>query len=167
MEQKVEPQAEHQWLQQLVGEWTVESDATMAPGEAPMKWRGHEKVRSLGGLWVVAEGESEMPDGGKGQMIMTLGYDPAKGQFVGTFMASMMTMLWTYEGELDADRRVLTLSAEGPSMTGDGKALYHDIVEIVDRNTRTFRSEMQMPDGQWHQFMRAEYKRVDVGVPSV
>jgi Protein of unknown function (DUF1579) len=29
---QTEPQQEHQWLQQLVGEWTYETEATMEPG---------------------------------------------------------------------------------------------------------------------------------------
>ena len=45
-----------------------------------------------------------MPDGGPATMIMTLGYDPAKKRFVGTFIGSMMTNLWVYEGELERQR---------------------------------------------------------------
>jgi hypothetical protein len=47
---KTEPQQEHQWLQQLVGEWTYEAEATMEPGQPPSKFEGSESVRSLGGL---------------------------------------------------------------------------------------------------------------------
>ena len=61
---KTEPQKEHAWLQQLVGEWTFEVEATMEPGKPPEHFRGTERVRSLGGLWIVAEGEGEMPGGG-------------------------------------------------------------------------------------------------------
>ena len=32
----------------------------------------------------------------------TLGYDPAKKKYVGTFIASVMTHLWIYSGSLDA-----------------------------------------------------------------
>ena len=35
-----EPQAEHQWLQKLVGDWTVEGEAPMEPGQPPMTFRG-------------------------------------------------------------------------------------------------------------------------------
>jgi hypothetical protein len=68
-------------------------------------------------------------------------------------------MLWQYEGQLDGAKRILTLDAEGPSMMGEGNVKYHDIIEIVDKNKHLFRSEMQMPDGSWMQFMDATYTR--------
>ncbi|UUZ78076.1 DUF1579 domain-containing protein [Polaromonas sp. P1(28)-13] len=58
---KAEPQKEHQWLQQLLGEWTYESEMQMAPGQPPLKSAGKESVRALGGLWVLCEGSGEMP----------------------------------------------------------------------------------------------------------
>ena len=55
-----------------------------------------------------------MPDGTPATTQITLGYDPAKKRFVGTWLGSMMTHLWIYDGELSADERTLTLSSEGP-----------------------------------------------------
>ncbi len=81
---KAEPQNEHQWLQKLAGEWTYDSEATMKPGEPPMKSNGTESVRSLGGFWIVAEGQGEMPGCGPATTLMTLGYDPPKKRYVGT-----------------------------------------------------------------------------------
>jgi len=43
-----------------------------------MKMAGVERVRSIGGLWTVAEGESRMPDGSPATTIMTLGFDPRR-----------------------------------------------------------------------------------------
>ncbi len=73
---KVGPQKEHAWLQQLVGEWTYESECSIEPGKPPEKFAGSETVHSLGGLWIVCEGRSEMPGGGMATTLMTLGYDP-------------------------------------------------------------------------------------------
>ena len=47
---KAEPQKEHQWLQQLVGKWTFESDCMSEPGQSGEKHRGTETVKSLGGV---------------------------------------------------------------------------------------------------------------------
>jgi Protein of unknown function (DUF1579) len=155
-----EPQKEHEWLQRLLGEWTYETEAVMQPGQPPAKCEGSESVRSLGGLWIMAEGRSEMPGGGPATMIMTLGYDPQKGRYVGTWVGSMMTHLWTYEGELDKAGDVLTLNAEGPSFTGDGKMVkYQDIIACDINGRRTLTSHLLGEDGKWHEFMSARYQR--------
>jgi hypothetical protein len=157
---KAEPQKEHAWLQKFVGEWTFEGECVMGPGQAPMKSTGTESVRSLGGLWVMGEGRGEMPGGGPTTSIITLGYDPHKQRFVGTFVASMMTYLWIYDGALDAAGKVLTLDAEGPSFSGDGQmAKYQDIIELRSDDHRVLRSQMLGDDGQWYGFMTAHYRR--------
>ncbi len=61
---KTEPNREHQWLSQLVGEWTYEGEAMMEPGKPPVKFKGTESVRSVGGLWVLLEGRGDMLDDG-------------------------------------------------------------------------------------------------------
>ena len=158
--QTPEPQKEHQWLQRLVGEWTFEGECNPGPDQTPMKSTGKEVVRSLGGLWTVGEGEGEMPSGGTCTSIMTLGYDPQIGRFVGTFIASVMTHLWPYNGSLDAAEKVLTLDSEGPSFADDGTmAKYQDIIEFVSDDHRILSSQFLGEDGQWVPFMKAHYRR--------
>lgn len=157
---KVEIQKEHEWLQQLVGEWTFESECSMGPDKPPEKFAGTESVRSIGGLWVLCEGRGEMPGGGIGNMFMTLGYDPAKKRFLGTFIGSMMTHMWIYDGSLDPSGKVLTLDSEGPSFAGDGTmAKYQDVIEIRSADQRLLHSQVQGADGQWQRFMTATYRR--------
>ncbi len=154
------PQKEHQWLQRLVGEWTIESECRMGPDQPPMKMTGTEKVRSFGGLWTIGEGSGGTPDGGGCESIMTLGFDPQTKRFVGTFVASGMTHLWPYHGSLDASGKVLTLDSEGPTFSGDGAmAKYQDIIEFVSDDHRTLKSQVLGPDGKWTQFMTAHYHR--------
>jgi hypothetical protein len=156
---QAEPQNEHKWLEQLVGEWETEMEASMEPGKPPSKHTGSESVRSLT-TWVVCEGRGEMPGGGAAATIMTLGYDPAKKRFVGTFIGSMMTNLWVYDGQLDAAGKVLTLDTEGPSFTDPAKtAKYKDSIEIVSPDHRILSSQFQADDGTWHRFMTAHYRR--------
>jgi hypothetical protein len=157
--EKVEAANEHRWLKKLVGEWT--SEAQMA-SDAPVgeNCRGSESVRTLGDLWVLCEGTGDMPGGGTARMLMTLGYDPARQRFVGTWVGSMMTHLWVYEGTLDAAQRMLTLESEGPSMTGDGKtSRYRDVIAFVSDDHRTLTSHARKPDGSWQPFMTAHYRR--------
>jgi hypothetical protein len=155
-----EPQQQHRWLQKLVGEWTYEHESVCEPGKPPAKFTGTDSVRMLGELWVLCEGKGNMPGGGTGTTLMTLGYDPAKQRFVGTFIGSMMTHLWPYDGQLDAAGKVLTLDSEGPSFSGDGKMTkYQDLIEFIDDNHRTLSSQTIGEDGKWQRFMTAHYYR--------
>jgi len=150
-------QKEHQWLQQLIGDWTYESASTM--GEQEFKMTGTDSVRSLGDLWIVANGT--MPSGGAdGVTQMTLGFDVKRGKYVGSWVGSMMDYQWIYEGELDPTGKILTLSAEGPRWDDiPGTTMYHDIVEMVDDKTRLLRAEVRQDDGTWKEFMRTTYTR--------
>jgi hypothetical protein len=154
-----EPQEEHNWLQKFVGDWTSEAEM-QEPGQPPVKSTGTETVRSLGGLWTVAEGQGEMPGGGAATMIMTLGYDPHRQRFVGTWIGSMMAHLWVYEGKLDRATNTLTLESEGPSMAGDGTlARYRDAIEFKGNDHRVLTSHVLGDDSQWQKFMTADYRR--------
>jgi hypothetical protein len=155
-----QPQAEHKWLHKLVGDWTYETEAMMGPDKPPQKCGGTESVRSLGGLWVLAEGQGEMPGGLPATMLMTLGFDVQRKRFVGTWVGSMMSHLWVYDGELDATGRILSLHADGPSMAGDGKmAKYKDVIEIVSDDHRTLTGNLLNDGGKWTTFMTAHYRR--------
>jgi len=144
------PQKEHEWLQQLVGEWTWESD----------KERGTEIVRSLGGIWIVGEGRGNAPDGTPSTSIMTLGYSPERNKYVGTFVASMMTDLWLYEGFIDRNDNTLVLDTEGPSFIDPSRrAKYKDTIQIIDADNRVMTSSYQGESGSWNEFMTMRYRR--------
>jgi len=150
---------EHVWLDQLVGEWTVSMEIPMGPGVEPMKAEGSESSRSIGGVWYVADGKLSM--GGQSMSsMMTLGYDPAKKSFVGTWIDTMQIHLWTYTGTLDEAKKSLSLLAEGPNMEDPTKtSRYRDVIEVVSADHRVTTSSIQDADGAWTQYMRADYRR--------
>ncbi|RCS25181.1 DUF1579 domain-containing protein [Phyllobacterium salinisoli] len=167
---KAEPQKEHHWLQQLVGEWVCEMDAnSQGPegsgsqntgAESPSQATWTESVRSLHGIWVIGEGKGEMPEIGPVTTILTIGYDPQKKRYVGTWIGSMMTYLWVYDGWLDETGTVLTLEAEGPDFAAEGKtARYRDIITIKDPDYRLFTAKVLGDDGEWREMMRVHYRR--------
>lgn len=156
---QVEPQKQHQWLQRLLGDWTMEAECRTGPDQPPIRSTGTEVVRPLGDLWIMAEGEGKAADGDVGRAVITLGYDPAAG-FVGTFVATMGTHLWVYHGTLNAEETILTLDTEGPNFSGAGMAKYQDIIEIVSPEHRILRSRLLGDHGQWNDFMTAHYHRV-------
>lgn len=156
-----EPQKEHQWLQKLVGEWTYEIEAVMGPDQPPTKFKGTESVRSLGGFWVLCEGRGESPGGGTSNTLMTLGYDPKKKSFVGTFIGSMSSYMWIYEtGSLDAAESALTFECDGPDFEHEGKLKrYRDTIEWKSDDHRVLRAQMQGDDGTWTEMMVSHYRR--------
>jgi Protein of unknown function (DUF1579) len=155
----VEPQAEHQWLNQFLGEWSSETECQVGADQPPSKSKGSEVVRSLGGIWIVSEGEGEMPDGEMGKTVVTLGYDPKSDRYVGTFIGGMMTHLWIYNGSLDAAGKVLTLDTEGPNFAENSMTKYQDIIEFVSPDHRIMTSKILEENGNWLEFMTAHYRR--------
>lgn len=148
------PQAEHSFLEQLVGTW----DVTAGTMEEDQTWT--EVVRSLNGIWFVAEGNGQMPGGGDATTILTLGYDPAKGKYVGTWLGSMMNHLWVYEGEVSGDGKTLSLYTTGPDFEDPGKTgEYREQITLQDKDNRVFSSSSKQPDGSWKKFMEARYTR--------
>jgi hypothetical protein len=68
----------------------------MDPTKPPMKVKGNEVVRSIGGFWIVAESKGDMM--GKPFLgVMTLGFDPQTKKYTGTWSDSMASHLWKYE----------------------------------------------------------------------
>lgn len=149
------PQKEHLLLQKMVGSWTYEAEGTDEP---KAKVTGSETVRSLGGFWVIAEGQGAMPDGTPASTVTTLGFHPETKRYVGTWIGSMMSYLWVYDGSVDGN--TLNLDSDGPSMAGDGKmAKYRDAIEFVNDNHRILRSQILNEDGSWKVFIVTNYKR--------
>ncbi|RDZ28207.1 DUF1579 domain-containing protein [Lysobacter silvisoli] len=156
-----EPQSEHRWLAKLVGEWEGKGEAEGPAGEGTSTWRSRQSVRAIGELWIQCEASNEMDDGSSpSTMLITLGYDPAQGRYVGNFVGSMMSSQWIYSGSVDAGGRSLTLDTRGPDWSTGELRDYQDIIDIVDDNEHVLRSRMLGDDGQWQQIMQVRYRRV-------
>lgn len=159
MEMGSKPVNEHEWLQQLVGEWRTESEMTMPDGQT-IAAHGHESVKSLGGLWAFGEGHTTMPNGAPMEYYTGLGWDLTFKGYRGFNVMSVSSHLWKYEGTLSADGKTMTLNCEGPNMEKDGEtAMYRDVIEIIDRDHRTLTTYGQDDSGQWMLFMKAHYTR--------
>ena len=148
-----QPVEQHQWLEQFAGEWTTESKAMMGENQPPMECTGTLSARMLGGFWVVNEMKGEMA----GQTIIglqTIGYDPDKQKYVGTWVDSMTSFMWQYIGQVDSSGKILTLEADGPNFMGDGKLTkFHDVYEFKSADEIAIASKMLGEDGKWVTFM--------------
>lgn len=153
-----QPAEQHAWLRRWVGRWSFEGECPAQPGGEPMRSGGVEVVRAVGELWIVGEGTGEMPGGGAYTAMLTVGFDPKRGRFVGSWIGSMMTHMWVYDGWLEGDE--LTLEAEGESFAEQGKMTkYRDITRLVSDDERRFRAMMMDGKGRWQEFMSAVYRR--------
>jgi uncharacterized protein YndB with AHSA1/START domain len=153
------PSPQHGWLHRMLGEWTMTSECSMGPDQPPMTGEGTERVTSLGGYWVVGEGEGTMPGGFPARWTITMGHDAATGRFRGTWVGSMMPHMFLYDGTLSEDGRTIALESEGPAFDGKGMARYVDSVTLVDDDHRIMTSEVVNPDGSRTRFMTAHFRR--------
>ncbi len=159
MEMGTKPVKEHEWLQNLVGEWITRTVMNMPDGSS-MTTDGRESVKSVGGLWAFGEGSGEMPDGSASNHYVALGYDVSFKEYRGCWFGSFSSHLWKYVGSLSGDGKTMTLNCEGPDMEEDGKtALYKDVIELIDQDHRKMTSYWQDQSGAWQVAMTTEYSR--------
>lgn len=153
------PAPEHKLLQTLLGSWTCEMVCKGPDGADAPPVTGRAVARAIGPVWIVMEmSGGEAND--QWSSLLTLGFDPDKGRFVGTFIASMMTWLWVYDGQLDAGTNTIQLDTQGPRFDGQpGQQAYVDHYQIVDRDTWILRSFTRTTDGLSAPFMTATYRR--------
>lgn len=133
------PSKEHEILQRDVGDWTI-TGKIMAP-EGMQEFVGEEKVVAIGKFWTVSHYSSNAMGGLKGSS--TIGFDPAKKQFVGTWVDSFMPSVTHMHGKYDEKTKTMTLETKGIGM--DGKPMPGKIViKYKDQNSHTF--TMMNPD---------------------
>ena len=153
------PVKEHAWLARLAGEWESTMKCQPVPGQPPVEGKLTEKARMLGGFWIVSEGQGEMM-GSPFSSILTLGYDPEKKKFTGTWVDSMTSTLWHYTGTLDEATQTLTLESEGPCPMQGGKICkFKEVLVLKDKDHKTFTSHIQGEDGKWTEMMSSTAKR--------
>jgi Protein of unknown function (DUF1579) len=159
----IQPAEEHEWLKKLVGEWSyvgVDASAVSSTAEEPPEptSKGTETVRSLGGYWIVCEGKS---DTSSMTTLLTLGYDGEKRKVIGTWVCSMMTHIWIYEGSLVMESSLLDLLSQGPAMSGvlGDMDSYREITEFKSNDHRVVASYVQQADQSWKKLMITNYYR--------
>jgi Protein of unknown function (DUF1579) len=154
------PGPEHDWLQQFVGEWETDVECSAEPGEPPMKSKGTESVRPIGEFWIIAESKSTVMEKPM-TSVLTLGYDPEKKKYIGTWVGSCNNYLWGYLGAANAAAKILTLETEDPCpMAAPGTlAKFKEVIEVKSKDHRVFTSSMRREDGKWATIATINYRR--------
>lgn len=152
------PQKEHELLQRFVGDWETEAEASAGPDQPAMECHGKMHSRALGQLWIVTEVENNMM-GTTMRAVQTIGFDPQKRKYVGTWVDSVMNHLWKYEGSFDEASQTLTLEAEGPNMISPGETgLFRDVYIFMSPDQIDTQAQMQQGD-EWITFATGTAKR--------
>jgi hypothetical protein len=106
------PGAEHQALKPLVGSWTCNVKAWMAPGAPPTESTATADFKSvMGDRFVVQHVNGSfngMPFEGSGVM----GYDNIKKKYVGAWVDNMGTGIMSSEGSYDAAKKTFTFESQ-------------------------------------------------------
>jgi hypothetical protein len=148
----VKPTKFHEFLKQFEGEWVgdVEMMGT--------KSKGSETDRlAAGGLFLVTDYQGEMM-GNKFSGHGIMGYDTLKKKYVGSWVDSMSTAIWTSEGSCDDAGKVFTSVMEGPDPTG--KMMKMKMVsEITGKDSKRLTFFMTGEDGKEHSTGKIEYTR--------
>jgi hypothetical protein len=143
------PGAEHEMLKEkFAGDW----DVTVSIGGTDAKATATYKM-DLGGFWLVEQFRGEFA-GQKFEGRGTLGYDPIKKKFIGTWTDSMSPSLIVLEGAFKD--KTLTSTGEGPGMDGKITKL-KNVYEFQDKDTIVFR--MYEVGDKEKEMMKLTYKR--------
>ncbi|MEM9372876.1 MAG: DUF1579 family protein, partial [Planctomycetota bacterium] len=122
---------QHDWLMRLVGSWDFEHEYDL--GGEKGRSTGSEVIRRFGSHWIIGEMTGVVSDGTSMDSVLTLGFDPRRGRFVGTWIGSPFAHLWVYEGVLEVSSDTLTLDTRGPAFEDPAMLIdYQDIVTLED-----------------------------------
>lgn len=152
-----QPTSQHEALKREVGTWDAVVKM-MAPGQPPSEGKATNTISMIGSFWMIEEFKGEfmgMPFQGHG----TIGYDPRKQKYVGTWVDSMSDFLAVMEGTGDPAGKVVTMTYEAPNQNGPGMAKHRDVREMKDADTMTLKMYETGADGKEAQTMEITYKR--------
>lgn len=151
-----EPTKEHEVLKEDVGTWDAEVTFTI-PGSEPMKSKGVETNRMVGGLWLVSDFDGEFA-GSKFTGHGIVGYDSTKKKYVGSWVDNMGTSITTMEGEYDADKKTMTIVSEVVE-PASGMKMKQTQKTVYKGDTKKFTISMDIPGLGEQQIMEMTLSR--------
>jgi hypothetical protein len=81
--------------------------------------------------------------------ILTFGYNPEKKVYVGTWIDSMTSQKWEYEGSVDKAGKVLSLTTRGFCPMEQKMCNFRSTVEFKSDDVRVLTEKKEMEDGTW------------------
>jgi len=131
------PGKPHAVLAEMTGSWHTVTLHFMTPGQPPVESRGtSEQKMLLDGRYLQQEFHGDMM-GAPFTGIGITGYDNQKQQYVSTWIDSMSTRIFYFEGTADADGRTITQTCRSEDPIR-GPMTWRSVTRIVDHDTHEF-----------------------------
>jgi hypothetical protein len=152
------PGAPHKLLASMAGGWNTRIRSWMEPNKPPMESLGTcEQKMVLGGRFLQQEFTSEVM-GSSYIGIGVIGYDNHTKKYVSTWMDSMSTHIYFFEGSGSADGKTITQECRYDDPI-KGPMKWRSVTRIVDDNTHVFEMYGSDKSGKEEKMMEITYTR--------
>lgn len=152
------PGAPHELLGRMAGSWSVTSRCCMEAGSSPLESTGSsEQKMILGGRFLSQEFSGDMM-GSPFSGIGFTGYDNHSGKYVSTWMDTMGTGIYYFEGTAEADGKTIVQSCEYDDPVR-GPFTWRNVTRIIDDDTLEFKMFSIDKSGKEEQMAEMTYTR--------
>lgn len=152
------PGAPHEMLAEMAGSWITQTKTWMAPGQPPTESTGtSEQKMLLGGRYLQQEFAGDMmgtPFNGLG----LTGYDNHKQRYVSTWMDSMSTGIFFFEGSAGPDPKSFTQQCLHDDPVR-GPVKWRSVTRILDKDTHLFEMYITDKSDKEQKMMEITYSR--------
>lgn len=152
------PGAPHKLLESMAGSWQTKTKSCMEAGKPPVESTGTcENKMILGGRFLHQEFSGDMM-GAPFSGIGVTGYDNHKRTYVSTWMDSMSTAIFYFEGTADADGKTIAQECMGDDPVR-GPMVWRSVTKLVDDDTHLFEMYGTDKSGKEELMMEITYTR--------
>jgi len=152
------PSAPHKLLASMAGSWNTKTKSWMEPKKPPMESTGTcEQKMLLDGRFLQQECTGDMM-GSPFTGIGVTGYDNHTKKYVSTWMDSMGTGIYFFEGTASADGKTITQKGRYDDPI-EGPMKWRAVTKIVDDNTQVFEMYGTGKNGKETKMMEITYTR--------
>ena len=152
------PGTSHELLEGMAGTWSTKTKSYLEPGKPPVESTGTcEQQMILDGRFLHQEFKGDMM-GAPFIGIGVTGYDNHKKTYVSTWMDSMSTGIYYFEGTVDPEGKTITQEYHGDDPVR-GPMTWRSVTKIVDENTHFFEMYGTDKTGEEQLMMEIVYTR--------
>lgn len=152
------PGEAHKLLAKMAGSWNTLTRSWTEPGKPPVESAGVcEQRMILGGRYLQQECSGDMM-GSPFTGIGVTGYDNHTRKYVSTWIDSMSTAVWYFEGPAEGDGRSFTQKSRYDDPVR-GPMEWRSVCRLVDDNTMTFEMYGTVLGGTEEKMMEMKYTR--------